>query len=92
MLIGLCGAEAVSKSAVSAAQGFLGCASCCAPAMDLLRPHLRTLQLSTLDSATQLHSCTSPVPTSQPDSRLVSLPAPGGSPTWEHQRPACRSR
>ena len=26
MLIGLCGAEAVSKSAVSAAQGFLGCA------------------------------------------------------------------
>ena len=25
MLIGLCGAEAVSKSAVSAAQGFLGC-------------------------------------------------------------------
>ena len=28
MLIGLCGAEAVSKSAVSAAQGFLGCAFC----------------------------------------------------------------
>ena len=27
MLIGLCGAEAVSKSAVSAAQGFLGCDS-----------------------------------------------------------------
>lgn len=26
MLIGLCGAETVSKSAVSAAQGFLGCA------------------------------------------------------------------
>ena len=27
MLIGLCGAETVSKSAVSAAQGFLGCVS-----------------------------------------------------------------
>jgi hypothetical protein len=83
MLIGLCGAEAVSKTAVSAAQGFLGCAAVRTCTCD---PHFRRVS----DAGIQVQTLTTMALVLRNRRRVGAFPFTGGCHTLAPQPLACQ--